>query len=149
MHHDYTHAMNVFAVTYAEISENFIQVGLPWVCWTWFAGGNVWNWLLPFTLTGYTTLVGHGGYKSSPYIAYFHPLIVPLVLVLGKHMLTASNHQTQYVPPIINTLLPYNAMSYLTNVLVTLIADAITPYSSAAGTSYTGRFERQRLFRVT
>ncbi|KFX95264.1 hypothetical protein O988_05877 [Pseudogymnoascus sp. VKM F-3808] len=96
MHHDYTHAMNVFAVTYAEISENFIQVGLPWVCWTWFAGSNVWNWLLPFTLTGYTTLVGHGGYKSSPYIACFYPLIVPLAFVLGKHMLTAGNHQTHH-----------------------------------------------------
>lgn len=105
MHHDYTHAMNVFAVTYAEISENFIQVGLPWVFWTCFAGGNMWHWLLPFTLTGYTTLVGHGGYKSSPYIAYFHPLIVPLVLALGKHMLTASNHQTQYAPHPIRVML--------------------------------------------
>jgi hypothetical protein len=95
MHHEYSYAMNVFIVAYAEISENFIQVGVPWVCWTWFAGGNVWTWLLPFTLTLFTTLVGHAGYKSSPYIAYFHPFVVPLVFLLGRQMLTAGDHQTQ------------------------------------------------------
>jgi sterol desaturase/sphingolipid hydroxylase (fatty acid hydroxylase superfamily) len=96
MHHEYTHDMNGFAVGYAEIVENFLQVGVPWLAWTWFAAPNIWNWLLPLSLTLFTTIVGHSCYQMHPSIAVFHPLIVPLQLTVGKYMLTPGDHQVHH-----------------------------------------------------
>ena len=99
MHHEYVYAMNVFTVGYAEVIENFIQVGIPWVAWTWIAGGNWWNWLLPLSLVVYTTLLGHSGYRMDYRLAVFHPLIIPVILLTGPIMLTPADHQVQYVQP--------------------------------------------------
>lgn len=96
MHHEYTHEMNGFAVGYAEAIENFLQVGIPWVAWTWFAAPNVWNWLLPFSLTLFTTIVGHSCYQMHYSIAIFHPLIIPLQILVGKHMLSPGDHQVHH-----------------------------------------------------
>lgn len=96
MHHEYTHDMNGFAVGYAEVIENFLQVGVPWLAWTWFSAPNVWNWLLPLSLTLFTTIVGHSCYQMHYAIAIFHPLIVPLQLLVGKHMLTPGDHQVHH-----------------------------------------------------
>lgn len=97
MHHEYAYAMNCYIVGYAEILENIVQVGVPWIAWTYLASDNWWNWLLPLSLIVFTTLVGHSGYRMSLPIAIFHPLILPFVLVAGTHMLTPGDHQMQYV----------------------------------------------------
>ncbi|KAF3002692.1 hypothetical protein E8E13_009973 [Curvularia kusanoi] len=96
MHHEYVYAMNVYCVGYAEIAENFLQVGVPWVLWTWIAGDNWFNWILPLSLVPFTTLVGHSGYRMSRLIAIFHPLIIPVVALTGKHMLTPGDHQVHH-----------------------------------------------------
>ncbi|KAK0261257.1 hypothetical protein LTR35_017899 [Friedmanniomyces endolithicus] len=95
VHHEFSYAMNCYIVGYAEISENFVQVGVPWILWTWIAGANWWNWLLPLSLIVFTTLVGHSGYKMSWEIAVFHPLVLPFVLMTGSSMLTPGDHQMQ------------------------------------------------------
>lgn len=95
MHHEFSYAMNCYIVGYAEVSENFVQVGIPWMLWTWIAGGNWWNWLLPLSLVVFTTLVGHSGYRMSWEIAVFHPLVLPFVLLTGSSMLTPGDHQMQ------------------------------------------------------
>ena len=97
MHHEYSYAVNVYMVGYAEMAENFIQVGIPWILWTHIASGNWWNWLLPLSLIVFTTLVGHSGYRMNYSMAFFHPLIIPFMLVSGKFMLTPGDHQVQYV----------------------------------------------------
>lgn len=96
MHHEYVYAMNVYCVGYAEVAENFFQVGVPWVAWTWIAGGNWFNWILPLSLVLFTTLIGHSGYRMSPLIAVFHPLVIPVVALTGKHMLTPGDHQVHH-----------------------------------------------------
>ncbi|QIW98658.1 hypothetical protein AMS68_004176 [Peltaster fructicola] len=96
MHHEYAYAMNCYIVGYAEIFENFVQVGMPWMAWTYVAGDNWWNWLLPLSLIVFTTLVGHSGYRMSPYVAIFHPMILPFALVAGKQMLTPGDHQMHH-----------------------------------------------------
>lgn len=96
MHHEFSYAMNCYMVGYAEISENFVQVGIPWMAWTWFAGTNWWSWLLPLSLIVFTTLVGHSGYRMSWKIAMFHPLILPFVILGGSHMLTPGDHQMHH-----------------------------------------------------
>lgn len=87
--------MTVFTVGYAEIAENFIQVGIPWMTWTMLAGSNWWYWTVPLSVVTFTTLVGHSGYRMSPYILAFHPLMFPIVWLTGKHMLTPGDHQVQ------------------------------------------------------
>lgn len=96
MHHEYTHDMNGFAVGYAEAMENFLQVGVPWITWTWIAAPNIWNWLLPLSLTLFTTIVGHSCYQMHYSIAAFHPLIVPIQLLIGQHMLSPGDHQVHH-----------------------------------------------------
>jgi sterol desaturase/sphingolipid hydroxylase (fatty acid hydroxylase superfamily) len=96
MHHEYVYAMNVYCVGYAEVAENFLQVGVPWVVWTWIAGSNWFNWILPLSLVLFTTLVGHSGYRMSPLIAIFHPLVLPVVALTGRHMLTPGDHQVHH-----------------------------------------------------
>lgn len=95
MHHEYVYAMNVFMVGYAEIAENAIQVGIPWLMWTYIAGANWWNWLLPLSLVVFTTLVGHSGYRMNKWLAIFHPLVLPAIWLTGRHMLTPGDHQVQ------------------------------------------------------
>lgn len=87
--------MNVFAVGYAELAENFVQVDVPWVVWTMLAGGNWWYWMAPLSLVLFTTLVGHSGYRMSPWIMCFHPLMVPVVALTGRLMLSPGDHQVQ------------------------------------------------------
>jgi len=95
MHHEHAYAMNVFAVGYAELAENFVQVGVPWVVWTMLAGGNWWYWMAPLSLVLFTTLVGHSGYRMSAWIMAFHPLVLPVVALTGRLMLTPGDHQVQ------------------------------------------------------
>lgn len=95
MHHEYVYAMNVYTVGYAEMLENSLQVGVPWILWTWIAGANWWNWLLPLSLVVFTTLVGHSGYRMSLWIAIFHPLVIPAIALTGRFMLTPGDHQVQ------------------------------------------------------
>jgi len=100
-HHEYSHAMNVFTNGYAEAVENFIQVGLPWLFWTVFVD-HVWKHqiillVLPLSVTLFTTLIGHSGYKNHRIFAIFHPAIAPLLLMIGaKHMLTPGDHQVHH-----------------------------------------------------
>lgn len=95
MHHEYVYAMNVYTVGYAEMLENSLQVGVPWIVWTWIAGDNWWNWLLPLSLVVFTTLVGHSGYRMNLWIAVFHPLVIPVIALTGRFMLTPGDHQVQ------------------------------------------------------
>jgi sterol desaturase/sphingolipid hydroxylase (fatty acid hydroxylase superfamily) len=95
MHHEFAYAMNVYMVSYAEVPENMIQVGLPWLVWTWIAGSNWWNWLVPLSLIVFTTLAGHSGYRMNWRVALFHPLIMPFVWTTGSYMLTPGDHQMQ------------------------------------------------------
>jgi hypothetical protein len=97
MHHEHSYALNVYMVGYAEMAENFIQVGIPWIAWTYFATTNWWIWLLPLSLIVFTTLIGHSGYKMDKSMAIFHPLIIPFIILSGRHMLTPGDHQVQYV----------------------------------------------------
>ncbi|TLD39499.1 hypothetical protein E2P81_ATG00486 [Venturia nashicola] len=96
MHHELVYAMNVFHTGFAEVSENFIQVGLPWLFWTAIAGSNVWNWILPLSITLFTTLLGHSGYRMNWRFMMFHPLVLPIVLISGKYMLTPGDHQVHH-----------------------------------------------------
>jgi hypothetical protein len=41
-------------------------------------------WLAPLSLITFTMLVGHSGYRMSPLLIAFHPLVVPVVLVSGR-----------------------------------------------------------------
>ncbi|EMC92341.1 hypothetical protein BAUCODRAFT_160056 [Baudoinia panamericana UAMH 10762] len=95
-HHEYSYSMNCYIVGYAEILENMVQVGVPWLVWTYIAGGNWWNWLLPLSLIVFTTLVGHSGYRMSTIVAAFHPLVIPFTLISGKYMLTPGDHQVHH-----------------------------------------------------
>lgn len=88
--------MNVYMVGYAEATENFIQVGIPWVVWTTIAGDNWWHWFLPFSLVLFTTLLGHSGYRSNWRVLIFYPFILPVFALTGKYMLTAGDHQVHH-----------------------------------------------------
>ena len=94
---EYSYSMTVFAVGHAEFSENFIQVGLPWLAWTAIAGHNWWYWTMPLSFVLYTTLLGHSGYRSNYYLLFFHPLALPVVLLTHRWLLNTGDHQAQYV----------------------------------------------------
>jgi sterol desaturase/sphingolipid hydroxylase (fatty acid hydroxylase superfamily) len=53
-------------------------------------------WLAPLYLITYTTPVGHSGYRMSPLLIAFHPLVVPVVLVSGRWMLTPGDHHVHH-----------------------------------------------------
>lgn len=52
-HHDYTKATNVFVVGFAEVTENLVQVGGPWLLWTALAGrsGDILLVTIPMSVT--------------------------------------------------------------------------------------------------
>ncbi|EIM79318.1 uncharacterized protein STEHIDRAFT_173181 [Stereum hirsutum FP-91666 SS1] len=100
-HHEYSHAMNVFVVGYAEMMENFIMVGWPWLFWTvvihHYGNQNLAILAPPLSITAFTTLIGHSGYKYHVSFAMFHPLIIPfLVPGMSKYMLTPGDHQVHH-----------------------------------------------------
>ncbi|KAL1411847.1 hypothetical protein Q8F55_002819 [Vanrija albida] len=96
MHHEYSYAMHVYIVGHAEVVENFIQVGLPFILWTYIAGHNWWYWLLPLSFVIFSTLIGHSGYRSHYSLMFFHPLAAPVALASGSAMLTVGDHQMHH-----------------------------------------------------
>lgn len=96
MHHEYSYAMHVYIVGHAEIIENFLQVGIPWLIWTKIAGHNWFYWLAPFSFVLFSTLVGHSGYRSHYWLLFFHPLAAPIAAVSGTAMLTIGDHQMHH-----------------------------------------------------
>jgi len=96
MHHEYSYAMHVYIVGHAEIIENFLQVGLPWLAWTRIAGHNWLYWLAPLSFVLFSTLIGHSGYRSNPWLMLFHPFAAPIAIVSGPMMLTVGDHQMHH-----------------------------------------------------
>jgi sterol desaturase/sphingolipid hydroxylase (fatty acid hydroxylase superfamily) len=96
MHHEYSYAMHVYIVGHAEIIENFLQVGVPWLTWTAIAGHNLWYWLVPFSFVLFSTLIGHSGYRSNAWLLVFHPLALPSAAASGSLMLTVADHQMHH-----------------------------------------------------
>lgn len=96
MHHEYSYAMHVYVVGHAELVENFIQVGVPFLLWTYIAGANWWYWLGPLSFVIFSTLVGHSGYRSHPILLVFHPLAAPIALASGGMLLTIGDHQMHH-----------------------------------------------------
>jgi len=62
------------------------------------------SWLAPLSLITCTTLVGHSGYRMSPLLMAFHPLVVPVVLVSGRWMLTPGDRQVHHSQELTATL---------------------------------------------
>lgn len=52
-HHEYTKATNVFVVGFAEVTENLLQVGVPWLLWTIMVGqkGQILLAVVPMSVT--------------------------------------------------------------------------------------------------
>lgn len=96
MPHEYSYAMHVYIVGHAEIIENFLQVGIPWLTWTAIAGHNWWYWLVPLSFVLFSTLIGHSGYRSNGWLLIFHPLALPIAAASGSMMLTVGDHQMHH-----------------------------------------------------